>query len=186
MGEGKGGKAQCHLSTQHLLTYSSYYVVLVLKPYLYLLQRCSHSPPILLSSSGILHHSKSFLGSEERTVLFLGYLRSGQSLDETVLVPVRYTPDKCFSLSLLPPRIWNQEKRIPRLLDPAKLFPLPRAWTRSTRAHVSCLATLPPGSPPILSLPTTPLLSVASQEAHGILWQVCLGWQRGVRVMEKR
>lgn len=162
-------------------------MVLVLNPHLYLLQRCSHSHPILLSSSGTLHYSESLLGSEEMTVLFPGYLRSGQSLDEAVLVPICYTPDQCFPLSLLPPRIWNQEKKmIPLLLDPAELFRLLRAQTRSTRAHVSCLPTPPPDSPPTLSLPTTPLPSLASQEAHGMLWQVCLGWQRGVRVRERR
>lgn len=144
-------------------------MVLVFNPYLYLLQRCSHSHPILLSSSGVLHHSKYFLGSEEMTVLFPGYMKWRHTLDKTVLVPICHMPDKCFPLSLLPSSIWNQEKKmIPLILDPEELFGLPRAWTRSTRAHVSCLPTPPYDSPHTLFFLTTPLPSPASQEAHRI------------------
>ena len=194
MGEWGRREGRCshHLSTYHLLTYPSFHIflVLVLRPYLYLLHDGLiptpyaslrwDSPP----SSGL---SWEWGNGSALPSSFYATLRSGHFLDEAMLGPFWHTPDRHFPWDFWYQRPWTKKTkddssalRFCRIVWPSQRS----AWEHQDTSHVSLLPESPLLPPTSLSL----ILLIPHPHRPRLMeffWQICLGWQRGVRVRRR-
>ena len=147
-------------------------------------------PPHMPLFGGILHQAQAFLGSEEMAVLFLSFyatLRSGHFLDEAMLGPFWHTPDRHFPWDFWYQRPWTKKTkddssalRFCRIVWPSQRS----AWEHQDTSHVSLLPESPLLPPTSLSL--IPLIPHPHRpRLMEFFWQICLGWQRGVRVRRR-
>ena len=186
MGERGRREGRCshHLSTYHLLTYPSFHVflVLVLRPYLYLLRDALIPTPYasLRWDSPPCSGLSWEWGNGSALPIFLCYTEVRTFSWWSYVGPLLTHTRQTFSLRLLIPKTLNQKNKrwfLCRIVWPSQHS----ASEHQDTSHVSLLPAsplLPPTSLSLVPLIPHPHLPRLME----FFWQICLGWQRGVRV----